>query len=123
MFVIDDLESYYHWILVLVIFSIEILLIIIKEDMIENKKNMIYLVLLKFIIYYSFAKLNIINNNLTKAIQDQEIIKESIVVKVQARFRTRRAKRRAVQLAAERQSIKEVSDLRKEATYDALPCL
>ena len=74
MFVIDDLESYYHWILVLLIFGIEILLIIIKEDMIENKKNMIYLVLLKFIIYYSFAKLNIINNNLTKAIQDINVL-------------------------------------------------
>ena len=74
MFFNEGIKSYNLYTVVYTIVLIEILLILKKKDKIETKIFMIFLSLLQISIYYTTVKLNKIDTQLTKAIQDIDIL-------------------------------------------------
>ena len=74
MFFNEGIESYNLDTIVFTIVFIEILLILKKKDKRETKIFMIFLSLLQISIYYTTIKLNNIDTQLTKAIQDIDIL-------------------------------------------------
>jgi hypothetical protein len=74
MFFNEGIESYNLDTVVFTIVFIEILLILKKKDKRETKIFMIFLSLLQISIYYTAIKLNNIDTQLTKAIQDIDIL-------------------------------------------------